>query len=169
MADVGTSENLKGYVTVLASCAGRSPSELERILGFSGGMLANGYKLYLLDDTIAPGEFQFRGYTHFSGGVPKGETRDVHAGLKDALGTHPVDQATWGNLLSAAAERLSRTGAQHTCKVVPLVRDGSYPPGAGVVQYELTVPKSFRLVAVVKPGQTFIRQASGEIVVRPTS
>ena len=169
MIDTETTENLKGYVTILASCAGRSTSELERILGFSSGMLASGYKLFLLEDTIQPGEFQFRGYTHIPGGVPAGETQDVHASLKDVLSTHPVDQATWNNLLSKAAERLSRTGAQHTCKVVPLVRDGSYPPGAGVVQYELTVPKSFRFVVVVNPGQTFIRKPSGEIVVRPAT
>ena len=160
MLSVGQTASLTGYVTVTAAVLGRTTQELEGILGYNPGALRDGYWFARLTDTIRAGEFEFRGYTQFSGGVPKGATETTHDSLRRSLSSHPTDQQTWKRLVAEAVERLGRGGVDRVAKVIPKSRPDAYPPGKGVVQYEIlrTSPKSFLVEAEVGPGFMLIRR-----------
>lgn len=57
-----------GCLTRLIDIVNRTPTELEDLVGFHRGRLANGFCLLLLKQPLAPGDFEFFGYTYMSGG-----------------------------------------------------------------------------------------------------
>jgi hypothetical protein len=61
---------MAGYCTSFKYVVGRTPSEMEDILGFaSGTKLALGAEIYVIDPLPTAAQFELRGYTHLPGGV----------------------------------------------------------------------------------------------------
>lgn len=59
-----------GYITQLKFLIGRTPAEMEAIVGFrAGSKLAGGADIYSLPILPRAGQFAFRGYSNTSGGV----------------------------------------------------------------------------------------------------
>ena len=59
-----------GYCTTLKYVVGRTPEEMERILGFkSGTKLKDGAEVFRVDPLPSPGQFEFRAYSHLPAGV----------------------------------------------------------------------------------------------------
>jgi hypothetical protein len=74
-----SSERMIGYCTTLKFVVGRTPEEMESILGFKAGTkLQNGADIYRVDPLPAPNQFEFRAYTHLPGGVPQIDGRVVN-------------------------------------------------------------------------------------------
>jgi hypothetical protein len=60
-----------GYCTTFKYVVGRTPLEMESILGFAArSKLANGAEIFLVRPLPAPHQFELRGYTQLPGGVP---------------------------------------------------------------------------------------------------
>lgn len=57
-----------GCVTTLRGLRRKSPAALEDALGYKRGMLAGGYLLYALDESVAVHEFDWLDTTRYSGG-----------------------------------------------------------------------------------------------------
>lgn len=65
-----------GYCTTLKYVAGRTPEEIERIVGLrSGTKLGSGADIYLVQPLPSPGQFALRGYTQ----TPEGKSTDEKA------------------------------------------------------------------------------------------
>ena len=166
---IGQIVPMAGCVTRLQDLLGREPEELERIIGYHRGRLAQGYYIAVLKEPLRPGEFEYGGYTHFSGGkmgAPDPLKRPgvdaarpgVHQSLlKDvgAKGLNGLQQKTAGATPLVGTERLA--------KVLPKIMhdaamDGDptkpvqYPVGAGIKQFILTVKKNFLIAAEVDAG-----------------
>jgi hypothetical protein len=156
---VGQPCKAKGYVSIVISCVGRSTSQLEDTLGYAPRSLGDGYWFGVLDDTVAVGEFLLRGYSHFSGGKAAVQNQTVHTDLRNDLKGNAVDKQAWKRILMQAEERFAARDERRICKIFPKTKPSGYPPGLGVVQYELTVYKNFQIVAFVNPGQKVVRLA----------
>eukprot|EP01037_Dinobryon_pediforme_P012874 gene12874-12973_t len=61
-----------GYCTTIKFVAGRTPEEMEIILGFkAGSKLMNGAGVYRVDPLPSPDQFEFRSYSYLPAGVPQ--------------------------------------------------------------------------------------------------
>jgi hypothetical protein len=154
---VGSEPLIAGYVCKARDVRGQSPSELERRLGYRTGRLEQGwYFLFLLRlPTIS--DFEFRGYTHLSDGIPKG-------------GKHPPEDVMrregWSGIDIDRMKRkliengtLTVTGFQRLAKVVPVIRHTdaeTYPPGSGIPQWRLKNPLPFKVKAHLGPSQAYL-------------
>jgi hypothetical protein len=130
--------------------------ELERRLGYKRGRLSRGwYLLLLLGDPPAADEFEFAGYSHFSGGRIRGHQIDpLRRGptVEEDLRTDGLDVAV---LRSATAKRFVTQGPERVAKVVPRLRDtdahetsiqkGKYwnTELSPIAQWVLTRPREF--------------------------
>ena len=65
---LGSTTAASGCVTRLVDIINRSPSELEDLVGYRRGRLAQGFYLLLLKHPLSAGDFEFFGYTYMSGG-----------------------------------------------------------------------------------------------------
>jgi len=158
---VGETVSRKGFITQLIWVINQSSAELERRLGFSGGRLADGWALLLCKEEIHAGEFRFAGYTQLSGGQvghpSLGTARpNVHDDLQHTL----ADPSGFSERF--AHENMKLSGSHRIVKVVPasdpdptLSDAESFPPGSGVPQWILTVPKRFLVSAIVRPGVSY--------------
>ncbi|MEM9870543.1 MAG: hypothetical protein AAF822_04745 [Pseudomonadota bacterium] len=175
---VGTTVTTAGYITNLKSIlvGGSSSAEIERKLGYAPGSLKDGYWLLVLaqssiiqtKDVSAnrmKDDFEFRGYTHFEDGIPSGEDINVHESLERKLSSNAIDQSTFRRKVEQAAAKLNRGGVERVAKVYPLnpAAKAGYEPGSGVVQFKLTEPKSFDVVAKVEAGESLKREPNGKI------
>lgn len=69
-ADPDEARNV-GYCTTLKYIVGRSPAEMERIVGLAEGTkLVSGAEVFTVAPLPRVGEFELRGYTQCPGGVP---------------------------------------------------------------------------------------------------
>ena len=66
--ELGKVVQADGCITRLKFVINRPTRELERRIGYSAGRLDGGWWLLLLQDQVQAAEFEFYGYTQFSGG-----------------------------------------------------------------------------------------------------
>jgi hypothetical protein len=60
-----------GYCTTLKYFVGRTPAEIEAIIGLTAdSKLAGGADIFTVDPLPSPDEFELRGYTHCPGEMP---------------------------------------------------------------------------------------------------
>lgn len=57
-----------GYITCLRNVCGKTPAQMEDLLGFQKGAFGSGVVLWKLDRLPKPEEFELRGYTYLPGG-----------------------------------------------------------------------------------------------------
>lgn len=79
-ADRSDREGGKGYFSRLDSIKGKTPKQMEGLLGFKSGSLSSGAKVFSLKpDQLRPRDFEMKGYTHLPGGKPtnfKGKSKE---------------------------------------------------------------------------------------------
>lgn len=154
--------HLRGFVTTFDAITGLSRDELEDALGFRPGALATGYRIYALAGPVRCGEFTWMDRTTYSGGWHWDATIGEYVQRSDELRFHLYQQSGFDADASQAAEdrfiaehtrRLNeRAGPRRIVKVLPNVRlrgaPGDFPdsPERHVPQWELRVPKPFRLI-----------------------
>jgi hypothetical protein len=126
---------------------------LERRIGYRSGVLDHGWFYLLMVGTApTPAEFEFAGFSHFSGGRIKG-----HKYPPPSHGTDPraVEEqlramnADIPYLRKQTAAMFVLSGHERLVKIVPAVRPGKDPNAywnlnlAPIPQWRLTVPKTF--------------------------
>jgi hypothetical protein len=131
--------------------------ELERRLGYGPGRLSRGWWLLFALVKPRPDNFEFGGYTHFSG------ARIGHPGLGNARPTVEEElQRDFGGpaqVLAAKAAyiaRLQTIGHERLAKVLPVAPGADYPVGSGVYQCNIPRPIPCRVTAFIAPGETYL-------------
>ncbi|MDQ6436783.1 hypothetical protein RB623_22255 [Mesorhizobium sp. LHD-90] len=163
-ASLGGQVRTQGYVAQLDGLCGRDTRDLEQVLGYGEGRLAGGYTLLLLADVVGPGEFEFRGMTHFPGGVPVGESRTTDASLKASLSQVAADRGRFDTMKANEARRIFvSTGPKRIAKIMPLRPGSDYPAGKGIAQWEIMVPKLFFVACKVGAGERIYRRPNDTI------
>jgi hypothetical protein len=146
-----------GFVTRLRDINGRPADDLTDRLGYNPGRLESGFFVLLLLQPLERGDFEFAGYTHFSGGRIGKPLDDpdldklrpkVHSQLAATM------QTSFDEYAGGFASRIPPYGMERLAKIVPHTREGDYPGGTGIFQLELIVGKEF-LVAAEVSGSTW--------------
>ncbi|MEO0462041.1 MAG: hypothetical protein AAF127_02850 [Pseudomonadota bacterium] len=137
---VGTVRALSGFITQAKYLRSKTTLEVERRLGYRSGRLAQGYTLWFLLDPLRPEDFEFRGYTQMSGGVPMGHkpshANDPNAEESLRAGGYDVDAIK----RRICEETFKYSGPDRLCKVTPnapVFGENDYPPGSGIPQWEI--------------------------------
>jgi hypothetical protein len=110
-AERGASDEVRGYVTELKYVAGRTPAEMERILGLPDGELAGGAVVHKLDGTPTADQFRLRAYTQ----LPAGKTYEPGEEYPPGLG----------------APQWELTAKVPVAEVSAVKPDEAYRPGSG--------------------------------------
>jgi hypothetical protein len=80
-------EHVIGYCTSIKFVVGRTPLEMEAILGFAAGTkLALGAEIYMVRPLPTAMQFELRGYTQLPGGVPVTPAHPVDRRYPPGLG-----------------------------------------------------------------------------------
>jgi hypothetical protein len=154
-ASVGIEDSFSGNFTKARFLRGQSSSELERRIGYGPGRLAAGWWLLFLLERPTADNFEFGGYTHFSGsriGPPKlGNQRPhVEADLATLLGQAGL-AATKARQIAA----LQLQGPERLAKVLPIAPGNDYPTGSGIYQCNIPRPLRCKVAAFMGPGQIY--------------
>jgi hypothetical protein len=64
----GKFSSVGGYITCLRNVCGKTPEEMEAILGFEKGTFSSGVSIWKLSALPKAAEFELRGYTYLPGG-----------------------------------------------------------------------------------------------------
>jgi hypothetical protein len=151
-----TVEKYLGYITQAKYLRSQSTREIELRIGYRAGRLAEGYSLWFLLDRLTPEDFEFRGYSQMSGGVPMGH-KPAHSDDPNAEQSLLAEGYDLAALKRRICDQTFRyVGPDWLCKVIPIREkfgDKDYPQGTGIPQWEIVRdrPKRFQLAAVV-PG-----------------
>lgn len=150
---------LGGFFTKAMFLRSQSGAEIERRLGYRTGRLSDGWRLLFLTEMPGASDFEYRGYTQMSGGVPLGhllnppDKRNSEQRLKD-------DGFDLGKLkLATISGVFTLEGPARLAKVIPVrgeYGEADYPPGIGYPQWTLTKRLNFKVAAVLGPGETYL-------------
>jgi len=164
---LGVNEQLRGYVTTIASIRGKSAAELEESLGFGSGALASGFYVFALADLVAVADFEWKDRTTYSDGwhfdlsfgeyVQRSDEFRADLGKRNSYSETKTD-AKILEFMQLQARRLNvRIGAGRIVKVVPKADALLFPdsPHRNVPQWKLRVDKAFVRLADVGPGGRF--------------
>lgn len=152
--DVGQKVNVKGYFTQFHFVAGKSASRLESLLGYKAGRLAGGWALLELTRLPAPGDFEFRGYSYFSGGIIQGHKEENKDGKTAEVRLKDGNYDVLALKTALIKNTFTISGSKRLVKIVPKdppSGNRDYPPGAGIPQWELTRRMPFKVSAVMLP------------------
>ena len=125
-------------------------------MGYGPGRLSQGWWLLFALERPTPDNFEFGGYTYFSGsrigppGDPNRPTVEQEL-LKDEGGP--------AQLLALTAKliaTLQLSGHERLAKVVPVGPGADYPVGTGIYQCNIPRPISCKVAAFVAPGATYL-------------
>jgi hypothetical protein len=150
---VGQRRNFTGFCTKAIFLRGQSAAELELRLGYGAGRLTDGYWLLFATEIPRPDQFEFAGYTHFSGGRPQGHLSDGAPTAEQSLAS--------GGLLLDHKRRVIRdvfktSGPERIAKVIPRRVGTDYPQGSGVPQWKLIGQGiAFIVAARIEPGACY--------------
>lgn len=148
---------MDGFFTHARYLRSQPAEEIERRLGYRKGRLASGWWLLFLQQMPAPDQFEYRGYSQMSGGRAQGHLDPGNPTAEETLLRSGV------KVFSLKSRTLKDTfflsGPGRLAKIVPIAGAFGaldYPPGSGIPQFELTVPLTFRVVAEIAPGATYV-------------
>lgn len=141
--------NVRGCITQEKYIKGRTLSELEGILGFHVGRLAQGATVAALLQVPTKSQFNLLGYTQ--------------------VAEHKINQETSKGLeVDKLKELLLRetfttVGLNRLVKVIPktehakaMNNDEQYPPGWGVPQWKLTAEMPAQTIAELNAGEQYV-------------
>lgn len=133
---------VKGCITQEKYIKGKSPRELERLLGFHKGRLDAGAVIAVLIQLPVPNQFELLGYSQVA----------EHRFNEDAI--KGLSVSTLKELV--VRESFTLVGPKRLVKIIPLMNhdrlmssDLQYPPGLGVPQWKLTSRLSARVVEIL--------------------
>ena len=155
---IGQSTDVYGFITQEKFLRNKSLAELERLLGFQTGRLAQGAIISYLKQLPSAEQFDFAGYT---------QVADQH--FKEQFGNHSAiqkpDKGESEKDFNARILRIknniiqkiwAETGPERLVKVKAvtphsnnITLDEQYPPGDGVPQWKLKVGIPARVVAEI--------------------
>lgn len=156
-SSVGTVDDFKGNFTKAMYLRSQPGGELERRLGYGPGRLSQGWWLLFALVKPTPDNFEFGGYTHFSG------ARIGHPSLGNARPA--VEEELQRNLggpaqvLAAKASHIAKLqtiGYERLAKVLPIAPGADYPVGSGIYQCNIPRPILCKVAAFVAPGGTYL-------------
>jgi len=138
-----------GCITQEKYIKGRTLSELESILGFHAGRLAQGATVAALLQVPSKSQFNLLGYTQ--------------------VAEHKINQQTFKGLDTdklkdlLLGETFTTVGVNRLVKVLAKTNhskemndDEQYPPGWGVPQWKLTAEMPAQVIADLNPGERYI-------------
>ena len=133
-----------GCITQEICIKGKTLPELERILGFQKGRLANGIVVATLIQLPTINQFELLGYTQVA------EHKFGSAAIR-GLDTKKLKEMVLRDVFTLV-------GPKRLVKIIPntshdksLSSDIQYPPGRGVPQWKLTSSVSARVVNIIQP------------------
>lgn len=155
-SSVGLEDYFSGNFTQAKFLRGHDGSELENRIGYGSGGLASGYWLLFALEKPDASNFEFGGYTHFSGsriGDP-------------LLGTQrPTVESRLSSDLGGSSAVLKRKemhikgiqlfGPDRLAKIIPVERVHEYPAGSGIYQCNVPRPIRCKVAAFVAPGEIY--------------
>jgi hypothetical protein len=182
---------MTGDVLQLISILGHSTGTLEQRVGFHAGRLAQGFNLWVLNDTVYLNDFEWGGTTDLPGNwFPSGED---FAGADAAMNFARVEDIKRWQIAKAAGANFEhgdyafdlwkghqasllndRSPSGRIVKIEPRIpHDPSMPSwkqypkaqGSSVKQWKLRAPKCFVFSAFVAPGSRYLGGGSGDAVV----
>ncbi len=153
---VGAQFSRKGFFSKAIYARGVAPEEVEDRLGFHRGRLAAGWSLAVMEKLPGAADFEFAGYTHWSGGVAQGHLPSPPDPRTAEQRLHDDGCDVERLKLRVIAEVFTLSGAHRLAKVIPATEDGDYPQGTGVPQWRLVAPMPFRTLAVMGPGERYM-------------
>lgn len=165
-----------GDVTQLGALSGLSPAQIERRMGFDKGRLNNGWHLLVLEQSVAPGEFKWGGWTDCSGGTDPVRTeefggQEYRVSVQDLKRWDLYKNSGFDDSEKEFAKHLAlelqalnvRRGRKRIVKVIPKIPHDNNkfwldqypdaPRGAGMRQWTLLKRKYFRVKCFVPAGQ----------------
>ena len=146
-----------GFFTQAHYLRGQTSAEVERRLGYGPGRLSQGWYLLFILNMPDVEDFEFRGYTHFSGGVVQGHLSSPpdKRTAEERVRKSGVDVIR--SKQKVIREVFTLQGPHRLAKVIPVRYGTDYPPGSGIPQWELREgrEKRFKVAALVGPGQVY--------------
>ncbi|GAA4737595.1 hypothetical protein [Flavisolibacter ginsenosidimutans] len=139
---------VRGCITQEKYIKGRTLSELESILGFHTGHLAQGATITALLQVPTKSQFNLLGYTQVA----------EHKISKEAFNGLDTDKLK--DLL--LRETFTTVGINRLVKVIAKIAhskdttDEQYPPGWGVPQWKLTAEMPAQVIAELNSGERYI-------------
>ena len=161
----GSIHQMTGFCTHAFLLRGKSLNDLEDLLGYSRGRLANGATILFLERLPTPDDIQLAGYTYFSDGAVQGHKlaaadRDpyrMESLLKSELGWSDLQLRTHKQKMIGTTIVIN--GHERLAKLVPVTGHTlgeEYPPGKGIFQVKVVRPLAFRVKAIIAPGQKWL-------------
>lgn len=146
---------MSGFITKALFLRQQPSHEIERRLGYAPGRLATGWWLLFLQQLPAPPDFEYMGYSYFSGGVAQGH-------LQPGPTMEQELRAAGNYLLKLKRRTIAETfrlfGPDRLAKVIPVAAQAGtmpYPPGSGVPQWKLIRDLNFKVVGKIAAGQVY--------------
>lgn len=165
---VGEVQSLKGDFSKALYYRGQPASEVERRIGYRAGRLRDGWWLMFLVELPTADQFEYRGYSHMSGGIAQGHLPENRGGptAESILRSAGVNLtgATYqkqGKKHDTIANVFRLSGPERLAKVRPVAREhgdpdiADYPPGIGIPQWTLIQPLRWIAAAFVAPGRKY--------------
>ena len=164
----GEVQQLEGFFTQALYLRKQPAQEVERRLGYRTGRLHQGYWLMFLTRLPTVDEFEYRGYSQMSDGIPQGHIpgNERNPNAEQSLragGYNLTGNATQSEGMKQKTLRQTFTlhGAHRLAKVRPVARAHNdpgipdYPPGSGIPQWTLTKPLPWLAAAFIGPGEMY--------------
>jgi hypothetical protein len=154
---VGIQDTFSGNFTRALYLRSQPSLELDNRLGYAPGTLSQGWWLLFALEKPDPTNFEFGGYTYFSGGrigMPKPGVERVR--VEDDLAvTLGSSEAVARRKADHIANFLTLSGSDRLAKVRPVARPTDYPPGTGIYQCNIPRPILCVVAKFVGPGETY--------------
>ena len=156
---VGQTVFKRGFFTKALYLRGVSSTEIENRIGYRSGRLSQGWHLLFLERMPNADDFEVRGYSHMSGGVPMGhlksppDPRNSEQRLRDD--GHDLRKFK----KSLIEGTFSLHGPDRLAKVIPVAGEfgaNDYPPGSGIPQWTLIKDLPFRFIGTVNSGEKYL-------------
>ena len=135
-----------GYFTWLKFLLDKPSSELERLIGYSPGSLAAGWKLLSPELPLSPQNIDLRGSTRW----PDGVMRD-----RKPIGSAIASRSDVPQLQNKIVSFFDRGLERHPAKVFSNSKPQGYPAASpvGIPQFKLVLPISWVVIATMNPGE----------------
>ncbi|NTS43887.1 hypothetical protein HRG84_23605 [Flavisolibacter sp. BT320] len=140
---------VRGCITQEKYIKGRTLSELENILGFHAGRLANGATVAALLQVPTKSQFNLLGYTQVA------EHKINQEALKGLDTDKLKDLLLQETFTTVGVNRLVKVMAK-TDHSKELSNDEQYPPGWGVPQWKLTASMPAQVIAELNAGERYL-------------
>jgi len=162
---VGTVHQMTGFCTHAFLLRGKSLSDLESLLGYRKGRLAEGATILFLEALPTVDDFQLAGYTYFSDGALQGHKHAPADRAPYRMETLLKTENGWSDAQLRAHKqkmigvKLVIGGYERLAKLIPATPHTAgedYPPGSGIFQVKIVRPLRFRVKATVAPGHKWL-------------